>query len=424
MSVEYAKRADITVSNRQRKYFDEMKLVELAEDIEKNDLLHAIAIRDDGQLVAGERRLRAMDILHRQGRNFRYNGLPVPVGYIPVVGVSERDDLGYREAELSENLAREDLSWQERTAAVAALHQLRTEQNQTQSIRDTASELKGRLAHGGEVTEVSEDISLAQHLHDEDVVKAKTKGEAIKILRAKKLQEKNRELAEKFRLNPTAGRHQLVHGDAIEVLTTLPESIVDVVVTDPPYGIGADTHGDQQFLAHEYDDSLERWFYLMRELALRLDKVCKAQAHAYVFCDIRNFQHLVGNFNMPGWSVWPTPLIWDKGNMGLLPRPEHGPRRCYEAILYAIKGNKPTTGVYHDVIRVPGMGKQRYAAEKPVDLYVDLLKRSVHPGDTILDPFAGSGPILPAANRLSCRAIAIELTDVGIGICSQRLEEK
>jgi len=67
---------------------------------------------------------------------------------------------------------------------------------------------------------------------------------------------------------------------------------------------------------------------------------------------------------------------------------------------------------------------RRHAAEKPVDLYEDLLLRSAKPGNRVLDPCCGAGPIFPAANRLSLYATGIEL-DPNLGnISLSRFEEK
>ena len=60
-------------------------------------------------------------------------------------------------------------------------------------------------------------------------------------------------------------------------------------------------------------------------------------------------------------------------------------------------------------------------AQKPVALFEDLLRRSVSPGDLVLDPFAGSGTIFPAAHNLKCKATGIELDSASYGICLKRL---
>ena len=417
---------EVTKDARIRKYFDEARIIDLADDISNVGLLHAPVLRQDSNtLVAGERRFRAIQMLHSGNRPFEYAGATVPHGQIPVTRISSRDEYKLIETELIENLAREDLSWQENSAALAKLHALRTGQNPKHTIQDTATEATGKPAEGSAVTKTSEAITLAEFLDDADVSGAKTQKEAMKIVKAKAQKKRHEELAKEFNLTKGGIPHDLLQGDAVNLLRGLPDNTFDCIISDPPYGVGADTFGDQQFLRHEYDDSKETWERLMERLASDGYRVCKAAAHAYIFCDIRHFPSLVQIFESYSWDVWPTPLIWDKGNMGLLPRPEHGPRRCYEAILYAIKGGRKTNAVYHDIIRIPcTTGKDRHAAEKPVDLYVDLLKRTVQPGDVILDPFAGSGPVFPAANRMHCKAVGIELEMANVGICLTRMEEQ
>jgi DNA modification methylase len=105
----------------------------------------------------------------------------------------------------------------------------------------------------------------------------------------------------------------------------------------------------------------------------------------------------------------------------MLPRAEHGPRRNYECILYAIKGAKRVNFVANDVIPVPSERGGGTAARKPVKLFEELLRRSCLPGDLVLDPCAGSGPIFDAAQNLECFATGIELNEELVGVCTKRL---
>jgi len=159
---------------------------------------------------------------------------------------------------------------------------------------------------------------------------------------------------------------------------------------------------------------------LYETLAREGFRVTKQEAHLYAFCDITRFPHLSTVFTLAGWEVWPKPLIWDKGN-GMLPRPEHGPRYSYEAILFASKGGKKVRKVANDIIRVSQDSDLMHGAQKPVALYTELLERSIVPGNKILDPFAGSGPILPAADTTRCTATAIELLPENYAMCVSRI---
>lgn len=423
--------------NRQRHHISEAKLIDLCDSIESKGLIHAIVVnKEDNSLMVGERRTQAIQRLHQQGKSISYLGKPIPEGTIPAFfhepGLSE---LELEEIELAENLDRENLTWQEESAAHARLHQLRLQQTEgKQTIKATAEELASRksqepTAHHAD--DLSTDLILSSHLDDEDVRRAKSKKEALKIIETKERRARNAILAEEIGSFAADERHMAIKGDAIEEMQKLYEQDhrFDVILTDPPYGVGAEGFNDdsasaQTFLAHNYDDSFSNWQQLMAKFSIASYVLAAPQAHAYVFCDIRNFFALEDMMKDAGWYVWPKPLIWYKGNNGTLPRPEHGPRYTYEAILYAIKGDKKTYKVLHDVLSISNTLKTRHAAEKPVELYTTLLGASAKPGDKILDPFMGSGPIFPSCNITATNAVGIELNAENFAIAQSRLGEK
>jgi DNA modification methylase len=174
---------------------------------------------------------------------------------------------------------------------------------------------------------------------------------------------------------------------------------------------------------HQYDDSQDSWRKLMSSVIPHLFRVAKPEAHAYIFCDIDRFHELREMMRKAGWYVFRTPLVNYKPHSGRIPLPEHGPRRQYELILYAIKGKKKVTGIYSDVIPSKLEENLGHGANKPIELYVDLLKRSVMPGDSVLDCFAGTGTIFPAAHQLRVKAVGIEQSAEYYGICLTRLNK-
>lgn len=82
------------------------------------------------------------------------------------------------------------------------------------------------------------------------------------------------------------------------------------------------------------------------------------------------------------------------------------------------------TAIYSDVIVAPIVTDKRHAAQKPVEVYINLLTRSVQPGDTVLDPFAGSGTIFEAASHLQCQAIGWDSDPMCIALCEERLHHE
>lgn len=401
--------------NRQRREFDETKIQELATSINSKGLLHPPVVRETADgfvLVAGERRTRAIKSLHLLDMGVMCNDTFVPAEQIPVTLLGELDDLAVREAELEENTIRVDLTWQEQASAMAELHALRSDQaaleGKTQTVTATAEEIHGKAVTGGHITKVSESLIIAKHLDDPDVQKAKSPKEAMKVLRKKADAEHRAKLAETFDGSKTP--HILIHGDSLVELHNLESGEFDLILTDPPYGVGADTFGDMASTGHEYRDDPEYAKECYGKLAREGFRITKAKAHAYIFCDIRNFSDIALEFALAGWDVWERPLIWSKKN-GMLPKPDFGPRLTYEAILFASKGARKVLKVgANDVLEFITEGKNEHGAQKPVALYTELINRTCYPGDKILDCFAGSGTVFPAANSTKTVATGIEIS--------------
>jgi DNA modification methylase/ParB-like chromosome segregation protein Spo0J len=447
----YAPSAIQISPDRQRQEFEAQALEELKSSIEDRGLMHAPVVRDTPAgpvLVAGERRLRAISDLFALGSSFLYNGVRY-TETIPTVSLGELSPLDAEEAELDENLKRKDLTWQELANAHARLHKLRVEQVNAKAmmdakpgepvtpavphtIADTAKEVMGS-SEGWNQDVIRKEVIVSKHLDKPEVAKAKTLDEAWKILKRSEKAEENRMLAAKVGATFTAEAHRLFKGHCLKVMQDLFEKDerFDVILTDPPYGMGADTFGDggKDLPSHQYNDSHEAWQELMggneaypTGWAKWSYAITKSEAHAYVFCDIDRFHELKEYMEKAGWYVFRTPLIDYKTDSGRVPLPDRGPRRQWEMILYAIKGNKPVTHIYPDVIPCQADPNMTHGAQKPVALYANLLKRSVKPGDLVLDTFAGSGTIFPAAHSLQCTATGIEQEAEYYGMCLSRLK--
>lgn len=425
--------------NRQRQEFDPVALQELADSIEKNGLLHPVILRrgdtardehpDDFWLVAGERRIKAISNIYELDDCFFFNGMTVPDGTVPYTLLSQLDELAAEEAELEENFRRKDLTWQEHAAATERLHQLRLKQKgQHHTITELAKEIKGR-GDGYYREEVRQDLILAKNLDNPAVAKAKTAKEAIKVLKSEERKQTIIGKAAEIQAETLKTQHRLLKGDCLEMMQQLirdGESF-DVILTDPPYGMGAESFGDaagrMNTINHKYDDSLSSWGDLMNRWSALTYILAKPQAHAYVFCDIDNYHSLKEMMQAAGWYVHRTPLIYHKTDGGRVPLPDIGPRRCWEMCLYAIKGKKPVTHIFPDVFAATADTNLGHGAQKPVAAYHNLLLRSCHPGDKILDTFCGTGTIFPAAQKVKCIATGIELEETSHAIALNRLKE-
>lgn len=186
----------IIKEGRQRQEFDPEAANELAETMHNKGLMHAPVLRNPTPdedypsdclvLVAGERRIRSLELNWFLNRTVTYNGVIITEGTIPYVNLGDLSPMEAEEAELDENLHRKDLTWQERSTAMAKLHNLRSRQalaeGRIHTIADTAMETKGR-SDGSYQDSVRKEVIVAQHLSNPEVQKAKTTEEAFKILK-------------------------------------------------------------------------------------------------------------------------------------------------------------------------------------------------------------------------------------------------
>ena len=426
------KKIIIDDKDRWRKEFAEEGLEQLSDSIENLGLLHAPVVQNDGvTLIAGERRWRAVKALASLGKTIRYNGKGIQLGHIPVIRMDDLTERAYKEAELDENIKRVDLSWQERSHAVSELHKLRVEQAEERGEKhtksDTAKEIapttrEGKAPPRGSA-EIREDLLVSAYMDDEEVRNAPNRKEAFKIVKRKLEAEHRKALAREFDMKKLDTPHKAIHGDLFEILPQLPGHEYDCIIADPPYGIDAGEFKNQSAVMHSYEDSEEISNAIIAIIAREGMRITKFKAHAYVFCDILRFPIVKKIFETYEWYVWRTPFIWYKGaNVGVAPRPEHGPRRVYEAILYAIKNDRKVNAIWPDVLEDRHDKSIQYGAHKPPDLYSNLIKRSCLPGDKVLDPCCGTGPIFIAAEDNKVIATGIEIGEEGFGYCVARIK--
>lgn len=421
--------------NRQRGEFSPAELNELADSIEANGLLHAPVVRlagDEVILVAGERRYRAICDLHELGRKFYYDGQLVPQDMLPCSSLGELSPLEAWEAELEENIRRVDLTWQEKAMATANLMALRQAQAveagaPAPTVKAIVAEVRPNDAYEQAHDTTRKELIVSKFLEDKEVQAAPTLKEAVKILKKREERKQQAELAELTGASFSASSHKLLNQDSAEWAASAPDAMFDIMLTDPPYGMGADQFGDSgvgsSAAAHFYDDSYEAWQAIMDWFPAASFRLAKPEAHAYVFCDLDRFHELRQKMADAGWKVHRTPLVWSNPDGFRAPWPEQGCQRKYELILYAIKGGRKVNHLKGDVLEYGKDKAVGHPAQKPVPLLVDLLRRSARPGDTVFDPFAGSFATVEAAHELKLSCVAIERDPSAYGIGVKRVSD-
>lgn len=421
----------LRIGKRQRKKIDKGPLTELRESIRTKGLFHPPVVRhnmdENGgifELVVGERRTTAIKELSSTNTTFYCNNVEVPPGFIPVTFIWEAlSATQLLEAELDENIRRVDIPWQDRTAALAELHERYKAERPSQTIADTARTLIADHGVGSSsatpqsnqnavAKEVKQATVIAEHIHNPKVAKARNAQEAYnQILRMEESKFRTALAKKALLVVPERPHIELRNGDLMIVLPSLPAHTFDLICGDPPYGIGASGGGFRQRteVHHNYNDTSDNALMLYQAILTEGFRVTKPQANLFLFMDIRYYDFLQTISARLGWTPFPRPIIWGKSDSeGLAPWGAAGFRLTTEFIFFATKGQKGLLASPVDYLRVDRVADKDHAAEKPVALLRKLIECSTLPGDSVLDPCCGSGSTLKAAQELRRVGLGIE----------------
>ncbi len=213
----------------------------------------------------------------------------------------------------------------------------------------------------------------------------------------------------------------IYHGDALEVMDDLAAGSIDLIVTDPPYIIGAVSAGSLNSKAGGWQDMMNSamWFGAWYRKA---DRLLRRSGAMWSFCNWRSLPVVMRAAIDAGLPITST-LVWDKQWIG--PGGSQGLRPSYElACLFAKPDFAiPDRGVPDVWQHRTGSYKENgHPAEKPVDLMRRLIRTSGNAG-LVLDPFMGSGTTVVAAQTEGVRAIGIEADEKWCEVTAQRLSQ-
>jgi len=232
----------------------------------------------------------------------------------------------------------------------------------------------------------------------------------------------------------------IICGDCLEVMPTLEDKSVDMVLADLPYGVTAckwDTLIDLDAL----------WVQWLR--------ICKG---AIVLTGTQPF---TSKLVMSKPELFKYEWIWDKRNPSGFQLSKYRPLRRHENVLVFYNGQPkyypiitvgnrksektkrkkkeresnpiahPTEGSYDRSTRYPttiieaynNRAKTVHPTQKPVALFEYLIRTYTNEGDTVLDPTAGSGTTAIACRKSNRHYICIEKEPEYCAIAEKRIKE-
>ncbi len=243
---------------------------------------------------------------------------------------------------------------------------------------------------------------------------------------------------------------QVIQGDCIQVMKTLPEKSVDLIFADPPYNLqlsqqlfrpnmtrvdGVDEAWDQFKSFEEYDTFTHAWLLACR-------RVLKDTGTLWVIGSYHNIYRVGQILQDLGYWIL-NDIVWIKSN----PTPNfRGVRftNAHETLLWAQKKKGARYTFNHHAMkslnddlqmrsdwelpvcsgkeRLRVRGGKAHPTQKPEALLYRVILSSSNPGDKVLDPFFGTGTTGAVARKLQRHWIGIERDPGYVELARQRIE--
>jgi site-specific DNA-methyltransferase (adenine-specific) len=202
--------------------------------------------------------------------------------------------------------------------------------------------------------------------------------------------------------------------DCKEVLPTLPKC--DLLLTDPPYKLVASGGGigaKREYLSSidgELDDGFDT-------------SILAPFKNWMVFCAKQQLLEILSLASQRRWML----LTWNKPNPTPLVNANYLPDTEY--IVHSFEDSSCLFGGYESrsryiVCPAEQNGWMGHPTVKPLSVMLRLVSVASGEGQTILDPFCGSGTTLVAAKKLGRKAIGIEIREDYAELAAKRLSQE
>lgn len=359
---------------------------------------------------------------------------------IPVTIRMNVNDVELKEMELEENLQRESVDWTEESEGMRLLEELKrglygtkTQQNPDGWSQEKTAEIAGQT-----VAMVSRKLTLAEKLKKRPELKSEVAHlpftHAEKRVKQIEEHERAKRLVESGNITL---RSELRMGSCIELLPSLPEASVDLILTDPPFGLDEiedqrETRASNESTTQVYtsmltdDDNLssEKALELLSLAIPQISRVLKPGAHFYIFFMFNGYTKVIDWLRAAGLEPRETPIIWDKMRQSASFTGYDYMSR-YEGIIHGFKPprerrlNTPAANILS--YATLHSSKKIHPFEKPQELLQFLIKQSTTHGQMVCDPFAGSAATLEAGLKLGRSVIGFEKNSTRFHAAQARL---
>lgn len=230
----------------------------------------------------------------------------------------------------------------------------------------------------------------------------------------------------------------LYNCDCNEFLKTLPDNYVDLVISDPPYGINYKSNrqrvdrkrsvkGEGSINVREcYFDKVEGDSVIEYQWIKEAYRVIKYGSAIYIFAHWSQWASLYNHVEAAGF-ITNNMIVLNKSNHGMGNLKHFAPK--HELLLFASKGkhqlrfpNGRENDIWNVKIKFSG-AKKLHPNEKPISWMTPAILNSSDEGMTILDPFMGSGSTGVAALSVGRKFIGCEKDFYYFHVAEDRLSK-
>ena len=189
--------------------------------------------------------------------------------------------------------------------------------------------------------------------------------------------------------------NKIINADCMDILKQLPDKCIDLVLTDPPYGIGeaAGKNLSRGKLAKPTQYAIKDWDNKIPEKEI-FNEIFRVSKNQIIFGGNYFVEYLKNS------SCW---LVWDKNNTGDFADCE----LAWTNFKSAVRKYKWTwNGMLQEDMKNKDV--RIHPTQKPLKLFEMILRDYSNENDLILDCFSGSGTTAVACHNLKRRFICIE----------------
>lgn len=213
--------------------------------------------------------------------------------------------------------------------------------------------------------------------------------------------------------------NKIYNTDCLEFMRSMPDSCVDLVVTDPPYEIHTKGGGLGRRPVYENGalGKISQGFDAEATLE-QIARICK-KINIFIFCSTKQKPRIMNWGYERGCNI--AELAWYKPNAA--PFTNNTFKSDLENIIYIREKGVKIKGISRLFTHNCGKSKYGHPTEKPLEIIEKLILTASNEGDLVFDPFMGSGTTAAACKELNRNFIGCEIEAKYCEIAEKRLRK-